>query len=153
MTEQESEWASEVIAQARRDHKTILALRDQLDKVRDELEAARADTSALNYLLEEARRERDDAWSGRDIGAVYDELVKVQDELAELRAELKRYTDVYADPDGAPLPISPCEAPDERPLKGVAAAAQLRIDAMLRGEEAPSWADALKHPSDEEVAP
>lgn len=107
MTEQESEWAAEVIAQVKRDHETILALRDQLDKARTE-------------------------------------LVKVRDEL-------KRYTDVYADPDGAPLPMSSCETPDERPLTGIAAAAQLRIDAMLRGEEPPSWRDALKQPNDEEI--
>lgn len=109
----------------------------------DDLEGARAEVAALTCLLETTRRELDDARSGRDIAAVYDELVKVQDELAEVRAGLKRYADVYADPDGPPLSMPSCEVPDERPLTGIAAAAQLRIDAMLRGEEPPSWEDAL----------
>ena len=101
MTQQESEWAAEMIAQAKRDHETILALRKMLDKVRD---------------------------------------------------ELKRYTDVYGDPD-APVNAASFGVgePDVRPLTGIAAAAQLRIDAMLRGEDPPSWRDALKQPNDEEI--
>lgn len=53
----------------------------------DDLEDARAEVAALTCLLEMTRRELDDARTGRDIAAVYDELVKVQDELERVRAE------------------------------------------------------------------
>jgi hypothetical protein len=43
MTEEEKEWALEALEQSKRDHKTILALREQLDRVRTERDAARAD--------------------------------------------------------------------------------------------------------------
>ena len=60
MTEEEKEWALEALEQSKRDHNTILALRDQLARVRTERDAA--------------------------------------------RAELKRYTAVYGDPDA---PVEP----------------------------------------------
>ena len=68
MTEQESEWAAEMIAQAKRDHETILALRE---------------------MLAQARRERD-AWVGADERARAEcgvEIEKVQAELKRVRTE------------------------------------------------------------------
>jgi hypothetical protein len=44
----------------------------------DELEDARAEVAALTCLLEEARRELDDARTGRDIAAVYDEMERMR---------------------------------------------------------------------------
>jgi hypothetical protein len=88
MNDQESEWAAGAIEQAKRDHKTILALREQLDRV---------------------RTERDEA-----------------------RAELKRYTDVYGDPD-APVDLSSFAVgkPDAPPLfPGLAAMADRVITSM-----------------------
>jgi hypothetical protein len=43
MTEEEKEWALEALEQSKRDHNTILALREQLARVRTERDAARAD--------------------------------------------------------------------------------------------------------------
>jgi hypothetical protein len=43
MTEEEGEWALEALEQSKRDHKTILALREQLARVRTERDEARAD--------------------------------------------------------------------------------------------------------------
>jgi hypothetical protein len=44
----------------------------------DELEDARAEVAALTYLLEGVRKELDDARTGRDIAAVYDEMERMR---------------------------------------------------------------------------
>ena len=104
------------------------------------------DVRRLQAALSEASR-----WIGNIKGASVVERDLVA-EVDQLRAELKRYTDVYGDPDA---PVNAANfgvgKPDVPSLTGVAAAAQLRIDAMLRGEEPPSWRDALKQPNDEEA--
>ena len=112
MDERESEWALEGIEQAKRDHKTILALREQLDRARTERDEARV---ALDAALATAT----------------DDLVAAQDEADALRAELARYTAVYGDPD-APVDVAhmfALEAPGAPLTPGLVAMA----DRVLRG--------------------
>jgi hypothetical protein len=51
---------------------------DRADGRLDELEDVRAEVAALTYLLEEVRKELDDARTGRDIAAVYDEMERMR---------------------------------------------------------------------------
>lgn len=123
MTEEEQEWAAEAIEQAKRDHKTILALREQLDRARTERDDMIATCAAGAAEIAKSRQEE------REYRA----------EIAALKAELKRYTAVYGDPD-APVDVSSfAVGKPDAPLTGSFPWGRDKIDALLR-DHAPSLA-------------
>ena len=96
MTEEEKEWALEALEQSKRDHKTILALRDQLARVRTERDDMIATCAAGAAEITKTRQEE------REYKA---QIAALTAERDEARAELARYTAAYGDPD-APVDVA-----------------------------------------------
>lgn len=111
------------------------------DEILAEMVAADAD---LRELLAQVQRERDEARVALDtanaaIATATDDLGAAQDEIDALRADLKRYTDVYGDPD-APADtayMGGYEPIPERPLTGSFPWGRGKVDALLRGHAPP----------------
>lgn len=113
------------------------------DDLFEEMVGADAD---LRDVLAAALRERDEARVALDaanaaLANATNDLGAAQDEIDALRADLKRHTDVYGDPD-APVDVAHLftpEKPDPRPLTGSFPWGRDKVEALLRTHRALAW--------------